>query len=212
MVTSSGGRKNTRHIEIVFHKLLRDMNRLEMAMSRYGNNMNVRSFLSSVNDTWTTDLKADNKFIVSIRINCYCSIIADFWFCRTLPVSSETGSKKGCLCIMYKDLDKANVLFVYVAGARRIPVEWVIAVIYTWRGQDKCCVSALGGLKTKIFIVSILPVAPCVGLRKRINRTTASHTGIKFERLNLLCSSEVAWNDSNTCPIWKRINASAVWC
>lgn len=50
----------------------------------------------------------------------------------------------------------------------------------------------LGGLKTKIFIVSILPVASCVGLRKRINRTTASHTGIKFERLNLLCSSEVA--------------------
>ena len=54
------------------------MNRLEMAMSRYGNNMNVRSFLSSVNDTWTTDLKADDKFIVSIRINCHCSIIADF--------------------------------------------------------------------------------------------------------------------------------------
>ena len=78
MLTIAGGRKNTRYIAIVFHKLLRDMNRLEMAMSRYGNDMNVRSFLGSVNDPWTTDLKADDKFVVLIRINCHCNIIADF--------------------------------------------------------------------------------------------------------------------------------------
>lgn len=40
---------------------------------------------------------------------------------------------------MYKDLDKANILFVYVAGARRIPVEWVIAIAV---GEDKINVAS----------------------------------------------------------------------
>lgn len=192
MVTGAGGRKDTRYIEILFRKLLRDLHRLKMAMSRDGNNMHVRSFLGSFDDPRTTDLKAGDKFIVSIRINCHCSIIADFGICRTLPVSTETGSEKRRLCTMRKDLDKANILFVYVAGARRIPVEWVIAVIYAWRGQDKCCVGALGGLETKIFIGSTSPVAPCVGFRKRINWSTACNTGIKFERLNFWWYFEVA--------------------
>lgn len=78
MVISFGGWKNIWYIEIVFYKFLWDMNRLEMVMFCYGNNMNVCLFFSFVNDFWIMDLKVDDKFIVFIRINCYCSIIVDF--------------------------------------------------------------------------------------------------------------------------------------